>query len=99
MLSLRHKEDIHLVEKEIITYDRSIPKKISVLEKERRKLQSGLYRQKMKKKTKKGEVFVEEVLHEKYHYKSLILEFSVHDGEIIFNIQRNQKAQWTFAEI
>ena len=54
MLSLRHKEDIHLVEKEIITYDRSIPKKISVLEKERRKLQSGLYRQKMKKKQKRG---------------------------------------------
>jgi hypothetical protein len=53
----------------------------------------------MKKKPKKGEVFVEEVLHKKYHYKSLILEFSVHDCEIIFNIQRNQKAQWTFAEI
>jgi hypothetical protein len=52
MLSLRHKEEIHLVEKEI-TYDISIRKKISVLEKERRKLQSGLNRQKMKKKTEK----------------------------------------------
>ena len=56
MLSLRHKEDIHLVEKEIITYDRSIPKKISVLEKESRKLRSGLYRQKMKKNEKRGSV-------------------------------------------
>jgi hypothetical protein len=54
MLSLRHKEKIHLVEKEIITYDISIRKKICVLEKERRKLQSGLNRQKMKIKTEKG---------------------------------------------
>jgi hypothetical protein len=54
MLSLRHKEEIHLVEKEIITYDISIRKKISVLEKERRKLQRGLNRQNMKKKTEKG---------------------------------------------
>ncbi len=43
--------------------------------------------------------FVEELLHEEFHYNSLILEFSVHDGEIIFNIRRNQKAQRTFAEI
>jgi hypothetical protein len=53
MLSLRHKEEIHLVEKEIITYDISIRKKISVLEKERRKLQRGLNRQNMKKKNRK----------------------------------------------
>ena len=53
MLSLRHKEEIDLVEKEIITYNISIRKKISVLEKERRKLQSGLNKQKMKK-TEKG---------------------------------------------
>ncbi len=44
-------------------------------------------------------MFVEEVLHEEYHYNSLILELSVHDGEIIFNVRRNQKAKWTFAEI
>lgn len=52
MLSLRHKEEIHLVEKEIITYDISIRKQISVLEKERRKLQSRLNRQEMKKSEK-----------------------------------------------
>jgi hypothetical protein len=54
MLSLRPKEEIHLVEKDIITYDISIRKKICVLEKERRKLQSGLNRQKMKINQKKG---------------------------------------------
>ena len=54
MLSLRHKEEIDLVEKEIKTYKISIRKKISVLEKERRKLQSGLNKQKMKKNRKRG---------------------------------------------